>query len=71
LATWAGIANGNGWAIAASVCALLAASFTKAGQLLWIGVTVLSAAALGLLVAAAFVGFVTVLILAMSGKLSP
>jgi hypothetical protein len=44
---WAGIAGGNGWAIAASVCALLAASFTKAGQLFWLGLTVLSLAALG------------------------
>jgi hypothetical protein len=69
LGMWAGIAGGNGWMIAASVCALLAASFTKAGQLFWFRVNVLLLAALGLLVAAAFVGFVTVMILSMSGKL--
>jgi hypothetical protein len=54
---WAGIASGNGLLIAAGIVSLFAAGGTKAGQAFVARLAVILLGAMGLVVAAAGIGF--------------
>ena len=61
--------SGSGKAIAGSLFMLFVAGGTKAGQAFVTRAAVMLLGAMGLMVAAAFIGFAVLVILAMSGNL--
>ena len=71
LLMWWGIANGSGWAIAGSLVLFLVAGGTQGGQRLLLGLSTLflGLAALGFVALA--IGVATLVILVLTGGLSP
>ena len=69
ISMWVGVVQGNGWAIAGGLILFLAASVTKGGQRFWNGLLILMLGLMGLTIAAAIIGFATLIILALTGHL--